>query len=102
MSAIVISMKTKYLDVQYGDLVVVEEVPDLHISVHPSGEEDRDLGGTPPTPRQPRHAGFHPHDGGRLQVLAPDFAGHVANCQEVLRIERVPSHSFLNKIFSSF
>ena len=74
----------------------MKEVPDLHIAVHPGGEEHGDLGGAPPTARQAGRAGLHPHDGRGLEVLTPDLGGRVTDRQEVLRVERVPAPSHLN------
>ena len=74
----------------------MKEVPDLHIAVHPGGEEHGDLGGAPAASRQSGRAGLHPHDGRGLEVLTPDLGGGVANSQEVLRVERVPVRSHLN------
>ena len=71
----------------------------LHVTVHPSGEEHRDLGWAPASSGQSRDAGLHPHDGRGLQVLAPDLAGGVAYRQEVLGVERIPETSSLNKYF---
>ena len=87
----------RHLDVEDGDLVVVEEVPHLNVPVHPCREEHRDLGWAPTSSSQSRDAWLHPHNGRRLQVLAPDLAGGVANREEVLGVERIPEVSSLNK-----
>ena len=74
----------------------MQEVPHLHIAVHPGGEEHGDLGGAPTSASQPGRAGLHPHDGRGLEVLTPDLSGGVAYGKEVLRVEGVPSRSHLN------
>ena len=66
-----------------------QNFPNLKNPVDPGRVEDGHPGGVPASPGQTSRGGFHPHDGGGAQVLAPDLGRVVPDCEEVFWVERI-------------